>query len=142
MPHSTDETGLYWGSKPRGMTVGVRDLAFVGTAVAGIAAAFVSRRKACQMESRNAALLQNLEERHGFIISLEAEQARILSQLNEAHDEAGNSSAECSSLEAQLKAVEGQLESKTQAYELTVQRITAEKEQAISELQVADFDIQ
>ena len=140
MPHSSEETGLYWGSKPKSMTLGVRDLAFVGTAVAGIAAAFVTRKRARQSDLRNAALLHSLEERQEAIKSLKAEQARLLSQLNDTSTKLNDASVKASNsdskLRAELEGVQKDLTQKAQQYELTVQKITTERDQAKSELQV------
>ena len=136
MRKSSEETGLYWGTKPRSMTLGVRDLAFVGTGVAGIAAAFISRRKARQTDLRTAALLQSLEERNRTIKSLEEEQAKILSQLNDASTKAGISDSTCSDLRAELEGVQKQLTQKAQEHELTIQKIENERDQAKLALEV------
>ena len=136
MPQPSEETGLYWGSKPKSMTLGVRDLAFVGTAVAGVAAAFVTRRRARQSDLRNAALVHSLEERQRNIKSLEAEQAKLLAQLNDASTKAGNSDTTCSDLRDELEGVQKQLAQTAQDHELTLRKITTERDQAKSELEV------
>ena len=136
MPQPSEETGLYWGSKPRSMTLGVRDLAFVGSAVAGVAAAFVSRRRARQSNLRNAALLHSLEERQKTIESLEAEQAKILSQLSDASTKAGDSDTTCSDLRSELDGVQKQLAQKAKEHEITVQNIISERDQTKADLEV------